>query len=548
MTLPRTGRVVAKVDWGLDGAYDGTYDEISSDLWHGEVLTIERGLDSSRILSRPIIPMATGKLKNNDGQYSTEFSGSPIHGQLQPGRPMYFGQELGDSDATMDDADIAMDDPTVIMGGLEEIRTITGFLDQLDEEPGRFFRRVRFRTLGQSVLLKGQFVTINYQATITTGAAAVLVFQALGLTASQYIVDDDAITNGRTMLHWYAYRRDAWSLLEEIWATEGPPAALYEDAMGRPVFEGRNYFTLTTRCQTIQHEFADVPANPNMPLMDDVDVTMDDPLSAMDGYPTVSHYNELTYEPGYKYIINDCTIEVQQRAVQATQEVWAYNGSIVLAANETVVIFAKTSNPVSSITTPVVTTDYTTTFALAAVSVTEIGGTTIALTLTASASGATVGPPAGGTGIRIRATPVTLVGTIDAEPTLDVTASQAEFGVRSLPSSLSIWRTMSPAVASGLADAYLLQYRDPRPILKITLQNRTGAILQQMLTREISDRIHVVDQNGLSGVDMDVQIRNIKFVYRGEWLQRVEFGCEKIVEQDWGLWDVAQWDIDVWGQ
>ena len=548
MAVPRTAPLVAKVDWDLDGSYTEDYDDVSSDLWHGQNIVVERGLDMARALARPIVPLATSKLRNQEGRYSTEFSGSPLRGLLKPGRPIYLAQSYGDGDVAMDDADVAMDDPDVIMGGLEEIRTFTGITDELAEEPGRFFRRVGLRALGLTATLKGVAVTINYQAAITTGAAAVLVFQALGLTSDQYVVDSDVITNGRQLLHWYVYRRDAWTVLEELWATEGPPATLYEDTMGRPVFEGRNYFTLNARCQTVQHEFADLSVNRAEGLMDDDDVAMDDPLMAMDGTTSIDHYKELTYEPGYKYIINDATIEVEQRAALPLAVVWAYSGSIVLAASETVVIFAKVSNPVSSITTPVVTTDYTTTSALASVSVTEIGGTTIALTLTATASGATVSGPAGGTGIQIRAVAVALVGTIDAEPTLDTTFSQSEFGVRTLPSNLPIWRTMTPAVASGLADAYLLHYRDPRPVVSITLQNTTGQLLGQMLTREIGDRIHIVDQNGFSGVDLDVQIRTITHTYIGEWLQRVKFGCEKIVEQDWGLWDVAEWDVDLWGQ
>lgn len=540
-TLPRTGAVIAKVDWDNDGDFTDTYDDISSDLWHGDVLTINRGLDQARALGRPIVPLTTWRQRNQEGRYSTEYSGSPLHGLLKPGRPVIFEQELGDA-VTMDDADVAMDDAEALMGGLEAIRLFTGFTDEPAEAPGRFFRRVAMRALGASGQIKGAYVTIGYQATITTGAAAVLVLTALGLDTSK--IDSDVITNGRAMLHWYAYRREAWTLLEEIWATEGPPAAMYEDEYGLWNFEGRNYFTLQSRCQVAQHTFTDTSTTSSAeePTMDSTTVTMDDPIIGIDGDVESDVFVALTYEPGYKYIVNDATIEVTQKVSSSTVTLWTYNGSLTLAASETVTIFAKVNDPVSSIVTPVSGTDFTASVALASISASVIGGTTIAIVLTATASGSVITGFGGATGIKVRGVQVTTSGSVNAEPTIDTSASQAEYGVRSLSETFPIWRTLDPAVASGLCDAYVLHYQDPRPVVRVKIQNRTGKLLRQILTRKISDRIHILDVNGLSGIDLDVQIKTLTYTMQGEWLQSLEMGCEKVVEQDWALWDVTEWD------
>lgn len=547
--LGRIGRSILKVDWDYDLDFADASDDISDDLWHGQTLVIERGLDQARALGRPLVPMMTGKLRNQEGTYSTEYSGSPIYGLLKPGRPIIFSHTLGGNVnvPTMDDAVVAMDDPEALMDGESEFRLFTGFVDVFPEEPGRFFRRTGFRALGTIGRLKGVYVTVAYNASITTGAAVVAVLQAAGLSSDEYVVDQDAIDNGRLMYHWYAYRREAWTLLEEIWATEGPPASLYEDKYGRWVFEGRNYFTLTERCQVVQHTFTDTTVQPGDETMDSTTVAMDSPRVGMDGSTTADHYISLNYEPGYKYIVNDATIEITQKAVQSLQVVWLYNGSISLGAGESVTVFAKLNDPISTVTTPVSGTDYDATNALASINATIVGGTTVILSMTAGSS-TVISGHGGAIGIAIRGTPVTTVTTLDAEPTVDASDSIAEYGVRSIPGNLSIWRTLNEADAAGLADAYLLQYSQPRPIVNIKIQNRTPGILKQILSREINDRIHIIDQNGLSGVDLDVQIRTMRYIFQGNWLVGLELGCEKIVEQDWGLWDVAEWDVDVYGQ
>ena len=548
--LPREGPAHPQVSWDGSGVFDGTYDDLRDDLARGTPITIEIGRDQARALSRGRLNLATWMVSNQDRRYSKENSGSPLRGQLKPGRPAIIDAMLG-TDVTMGDPVVTMGDPEALMGGLAAARLFTGSTDLPKElyGPGPRKRWVRMRAIGALTKLRGAgSITIGYQATITTGAAMVLVWEAAGLTSAEYVVDQDAIDNGRDLLHWYVDNRDPWSVSEEIWATEGPTGALYEDQEGRANFEGSNYQTLTDRCQTIQQTFTTSEATRESGTMGDADVTMGDARVSMDGTQRSLTFIGLDVEDGYRQIVNDVTFRVEQRAAQSTTQVWEYNGNIALTAAQVYTIIATTDDPLAAITTPALTTDYTVTgTALASVTATALGAKSVLITLTAGAGSATVGPRAGGNGIRLRGQPVTLIGSVDAVPTIDVSDSQSEFGRRPLPSDVTIWPCVAPATAAGIADAWVLTYSVERPSITVTIVNKSGRLLHQATQRRISDLIHVVDPTE-SGVDLDLTIHSIKHEIHGDWLHYTTFGCEKRVESDWGLYDDAQYDVDRYGQ
>lgn len=549
-TLPREGPAHPQVSWDGSGDFDGTYDDLRDDLARGNAISIEIGRDQARALSRGRLNLATWTVKNQDRRYSKENSGSPLRGLLKPGRPAIIDAMVG-SDVTMGDAVATMGDPEALMGGLAAARLFTGQTDLPKEQygPGPRKRWVRMRAIGALTKLRGSGpITIGYHATITTGAAMVLVWEAAGLTSDQYVVDQDAIDNGRELLHWYVDVRDPWAVSEEIWATEGPTGALYEDQEGRANFEGANYLALTDRCQTIQQTFTTSEATRESVTMGAADVTMGDQRVSMDGTQQSLTFIGLDAEDGYRQIVNDVSFRVEQRAQQSTQQVWEYSGSFALTSGEVRTIFASTTDPLAAITTPALTTDYTVTgTALASVTATALGAKTVAITFTAGAGSATVGPPVGGNGPRLRGQPVTLIGTIDAVPTIDVSDSQDEFGRRPLPSGVTIWPCVAPATAAGIADAWVLTYSVERPTINVTIVNKSGRLLYQAVRRRISDLIHVVDPTE-SGVDLDLTIHSIRHEIHGDWLHYTTFGCEKRVEQEWAQFDIGQFDVDRFGQ
>lgn len=545
-TLPAVAEYVVRESWDGTGAFDGPYDDVSDDVKGEPGVTVARGRDQGRGIGGAIVPRATWTLDNESRRYATEYSGSPIHNQLEPGRPCTIGAVIG-GDVTMGDDVAAMGDPEALMGGAAEIPIFTGITEEPDESYGIGRRTVSVSALGLMRRLRGVAITIGYQASITTGAAMVLAYEAAGLTSDQYVVDEDVIDNGRHLLHYYVDGRDAWDVCREIWATEGPPAAQYEDAQGRVHFEGRNYRTLAERWQVVQAIYSDTDVSRESSTMGDALVTMGDQRVAMGGSGVSLFHTDVQYRPSYWSVINDMSIEVEQRAAQSVQQVWQASGPLVLAADETRELIARVTDPITSIQTPTVTTDFVLgAGSLASVTVTSLGPLAAKITLVAGASGATVNPSGSNTGIQLRASPVTVVSTVAAQPTVDASDSQAEFGVRGLPSGLSIWRGLSVEEAAGLCDGYLIAYPRPRSVITMTVENATGLLLREILEREIGDRIHVVD--AWSGIDLDVTIEQISHAITSGGRHVAVFTCERVVELDWALWDVGRFDVDRFGQ
>lgn len=413
--LPRRGTTSALVNWENTGdPGDGAYDDTTEDVQDSTPLVIESGRDAARAFGRPRANLSTWRWRNQHRRYSRENVDSPLRGDLKTGRRVWLNKEIG-SDVYMADTAVTMADPSALMSGRSTARLFTGTIDEPKElyGPGPRKRWIDMRALGALAKLQAAAdITIGLQTTITTGAAAVLVLAAAGLTSDEYDVDQEAIDNGRVLDYWYVDRRSPLAVLIELWASEGPTAALYEDAYGRAVFEGNTYLFLNDRCNTVQATFY---------------------ASSDDGPSFVG----LTPLPRDETVVNDVTFTAEQRATQSTTQVAEYKGSLSLASAEVRTIILRSDNPLAAITTPQLTTDYTVTgTALASVTATILGAFAVAVTFTAGAGSATVGPYSGGNGPRVRGQPLTLVGTVEVGPNVDASDSQDEYDVRSLPSSL----------------------------------------------------------------------------------------------------------------
>jgi hypothetical protein len=545
--LPSVPSFYFKEDWEATGTLDfaGELDDVSEWLLGDPAITVERGRDQGRVTGGPKAPKLSLVLANDDGTFATERVDSPLHGLLGPGKLCRFGALVG-TDVAIDDETVAIDDPEALIVGLADLPLMTG----RTAEPGEKYQigdtTVSVSAYGLMNRLIKNEISIPYQASITTGALAILAFQLAGLGPDEYLVDPDAIANGRRLLHYAADKRSAQEIVREAWATEGPPAAFYELADGRLAFEGRNYRSLTERCLVVQQTFLDIPSGRDAGAIDSVGIQIDDPRYDLNGEISALWHTDVGYEPSYGSVVNDVAITVEERALQPLAQVWQASGPIVLNANETREIFvtAASGDPLAVVATPVPTTDYTIgAGSLASLTATQLGGATVKLTLVAGPSGATVNPaasPAGLTGLQLRAQAAKVVSTQVCTGTIDATDSQGEFGKQGLPQELSIWKCLAPTEADGLADAYLLAYPRPRAVVTLTIENATGPLLLESFTREVGDLIHVV--HARSGVDLDVTVELANHAASTGGRQKTTLTCERNVRLDWARYDVDRYD------
>lgn len=338
----------------------------------------------------------------------------------------------------------------------------TGFLDDLPQHPHRLERSVDAPALGPLSRLRGVKVSTVLYSNITTGVA-------LGhlLTAAGWPLADRTISTGQTtLLYWWCDEDDAYDMALTLLRTEGPGATLYESGDGKIVFEDRHYRLSTSRCTTSQATIADSGSEP-----------------LMSGFE---------YHPHLKDIINAATLRVIARTPAAGTVVWQLGGDLSLGASQSIALTVRASDPFSGATAPVEDTDYTVlTGSVASATLSETSGTSTLLTITAGAGGATVRD------LQVRATSYAGSETLIAN-TVDASASIAKYGLR--PYQSAIWPEVVPDFAIDTANVLVQQYQEPRATVRVQLNGAQATRLTQILSREISDRVTVVEaQTGLNG-------------------------------------------------
>lgn len=281
------------------------------------------------------------------------------------------------------------------------------------------------------------------------------------------------LDDGQTTLAWWwlSASEDALAHLSQLLMAEGPGACIYEDRSGRLHFEGRRYRLLTTRCTTSQATFRNSGAEP------------------LHAAPCLPAQNAAS-------VINYCQLSYKIRSAKGSQQVWACGETLTFAPNERRYFVANLDDPAQTAIAPSEGAgDFTVTAgAISTVYLYGDGsGQDIPFYMIAGAAGATV------TGLILRAQPVTVDTTTRVVHTLDTSSSQQAYGLRGFGQSL--WPELSSLNdMQGLADAIVALYQTPQTTLQMGLNNGADARLTQLLTRQISDRVTVVESgSGING-------------------------------------------------
>jgi hypothetical protein len=300
------------------------------------------------------------------------------------------------------------------------------------------------------------------------------------------------LDDGETEIEWWwVDNEDALAALEMLKNSEGPGAALYEDATGAIVFKGRHARNMDARSTSIQTTFN--TGSGTEPRI---------------GQP-------FAYEPGIKDVVNVCEIDTVKRTAAALGEVWALGEQFNIAAGETKQFTARASDPFTGAIAP--TTgggDYTVVSgSIDAPTLSRTSGASTVITIT-SAAGATI------SGLRLRAEAVEVTNSSRAVNTIDTSASIEDYGVRTY--RLPVRPEIGFNLAQDFCNAIVSFYADGRPTASITLHN--GAVEARMvasLEREVGDRVHVVVGTEL---DQEMYVENIRHELGSANYQRTTFG------------------------
>lgn len=523
MTLPATIDVTVEISLDGTGDYTGPNDDVTSAIAVDPGIEYDEGREGARALNPPKVPTLSYELHNEDGRYSQENAGGVAYQLLLPGRPTRVTALHGEEGDYDEDADY--DEPLYYDGQVSRV-IASGAIDDIGQTTDWGNQRVRLDSLGTMGILVHQAVTVAVQVAVRTDQAIGLLLDAAGWPS-----DLRALSVGDTTLaYWWCDERSPWEAILELAASEGP-CQLYQDADGVIHFENRNYRTITSRSTTSQASFADVDVG---------------------GLWFVG----LSYDPGFKNIYNRATYSTRRRALGSLTKVWEYGATLSLSANESVTLIIRPSdgNPFQGAVTPVAATDYTVSAgSLSSVTLSASSGLVAFLTLTAGASGATVAGVTS-TGIQLRAQPLTVVSETVVQNSVDASESIAKYSPipgGNVPRTLSVqgWPEVEPTVGQAVCNAWVNRYMEQHPQVSIAIRNGDGDHVQQILERQVSDRISLTDAN--TGLAADVWIETKQTGISGAGGRHVEcvLGCELVDVLTGAIWDVSLWNdaAAVWG-
>lgn len=539
MPIERLASYAVETSWDNSGDYDGEYDNVLADVDGDVGLTITRGRDQARGRGQGRVAASSHTLRNSHRRYSAEYPGSPLNGNLLPGRPHRIRATYG-ADVAMDAADVRMDDADALMDGRGAVALFTGTLDEVEQRPNLGDRRVGVNALGSLLKLRGNRISTALYESITTGEAVQHAFDAAGLDASEYDIDDDMVSSGRELMWWYADDEDLYDVITKlVLDTEGYPAAVYERADGTIAIEGRNYRTLNTRSTSIQATFHDIVTGGLPVSMDDSAIPMEDSRTFMNGGGSGLFHTGLTYAPGIRDVINAASVQVVTRTAQSSGVVWTYGQTVTLDDDGAATVLAKPTDPFKSAVVPSIGGgDFSLSSGVVTVALSRTSGGSTEIQFTGGSGGATV------SNLRLRAVALTTTSTSRVPNQIDMTASLLKYGTRS--AQLAAYPGLTVLEAASLADGIVLAYGDPRPLIQFTVVNADGAHLRQQSTRDISDRVHAVEHH--TGVALDLMIEQISHTVKTGRIQTTTFSCEKVVEQNWALYDVSLYGTGLYGQ
>lgn len=431
-------------------------------------VTIRYGRDQARQLS----PIAGGELNcqidNRSGDYSPENASSPLAGYVTPGRRVSFMATTSSTETVL----------------------YSGYLDDFDIKPGLNDQSVPVTCIDALGRLKGQKVTTPLYQGIRTGDAINYLLDAVGFPSAKRDIDPGV----SYLPYWWLDDTDAYDALMQLIDSDGPAALATFDGQRNFVFRDRHHKLTRSASLTAQATWRSAVTEP----------VMSDPL---------------TYNHGWKEIVNSVTVEVPVRNPGDFTDVWSAQGLITVVAGTTLTINAHATDPFINAATPTEGDGYTTLAGSVTVSISQTSGQSTVISLTAAA-----GNDAVIQGLTLRATTITSTSVV---VTVEDSVSIGLHGRKSYAEGrLPVWANVYDAAAIGRL--IVAQRGERLPTLQVTMRGAGSRLrLAQCLHRDLSDRVHVTES--LTGLDADFFVEQISHTISQGGAEHVTtFGLEKV--------------------
>ncbi|MEU8683135.1 carbohydrate binding domain-containing protein [Streptomyces sp. NPDC048611] len=427
------------------------------------------GRDQARSLSA-IKPGETSfTLDNRSRDYTPDNTSSPLYGYVRPGRP------------------------TLIRATFEShaYDLFRGYLDDFTLNPAPEERSLTVSALDVLQKLADATVSTPLYESLQTGEAIAVVLDAIGWPADRRDIDPGATT----CRWWWEEGTNALDAVNKLADSEGPPAFAYVSEGGNFVFRSRHHRFIRDASTTSQGTFRG----------DGTEPVFSAPMS---------------YDIGWRDIVNDITLSVPEREPEEYQTVWSSEDVIALSTGEVREVKVETSDPFINAAIPSVNVDYQLVSGAASMSISRSSGQSLSIFITCT-SAATI------KNLSFRAVPVTVARTYQVN--VQDQTSISEHGVHSLDNLNLEWAGVHDARAIA---ATILGLRSERlPIVEFDVVNANTYRTTHILNRGLSDRIHIVETE--TGLDHDFFIEQVKHTINDVgYDHRATFGCERVQVQN----------------
>jgi len=430
-------------------------------------LSIGYGRDQIRSLSAVSPGQMEIELSNISRDYSPNNPGSVIAGFLGSGKSIVVK-------ASYD--------------GMSHV-LFNGYLDDYTIVPDRSNRSVQFTCLDMLSKFNANVSTEVFEA-LRTGDGIHKILDAIGWPADKRDIDPGATI----MQFWYADSQTGMDALNGILQSEGPPSIAYVSSSNNFVFRDRHHRILQPSSIEVQATYVDSGPEPQ--------------FSA-----------PMTYDIGWKDIVNTVDVNIDQRAAGDIGVVFTSTDVIVLNAGESRVLTIQADSPFIDAVIPEETTDYVLQYGSVNFALSRLSGASVDVTITAITQSAV-------NGFTMRAKPITAARTYrvfvqDANSVADNNGPVPYDG--DMP-----WANLNDAYAVA---AILLGQRAQRlPVITITINNKNDVRLNEILTRDISDRVHLVEAETFTDHDFFIEKIEHSVIDVGK-NHTIVISCEQVREQ-----------------
>ena len=454
-----------KVDWNKDGDYSDTGETVTTRVMENPGLSLSYGRDQITALAPTVAGTGSFTLNNASNDYNPLNASSPIYGYIKPARPVQIQRTVGGNTYTLFDGHT---DDTPLNPDLSSQTVTVSLVDYLAD-------------------FRGQTVTTSMYSGVRTGTAIGYILDELGWSATLRDIDPGVTI----MPWWYEAGEDAFTALEKILQSEGPPALLTMAPGNILTFRDRHHRLLNTASTTSQDTWYGATTKPVM-------------------------ITPFTYDAGWRNIVNNASQDIDVQTLTGLAEVWASDTQITMSDGEVRILNASVTGAVASAVTPVEGTDFTVLSGAVAVALIADSGPTIPIRLTAT--GATVL-----SGMRLRAIALNTAYAVRVE--VADSTSITDYGKRDYPTDVP-WCNQYDAEA--VFTNVISTRAQPLAIIEaqFACTSSDTTTSDAILARNLSDRVTVTST--AMGLNSDFYIENFKHDFGNELDHMVTVGCEAV--------------------